>query len=285
MNWTQDIPVSEVVTGLLVVATGVALAVYSLRLNVQKIDAPEPQRVNNPGFSRAMRLLLSLIVISVVYSLFEAQLNHRSALEAHVAMASVVTERDELISERDAARNEVVVARAAEETAVQELSNCTTNLEQREGGCQSALLRIKVALRDLIDVSTGADQLVLSMNDSKVHFESSRSALVTGDPKTAARNHEVLGRIVGALLAAGPADYTIRIRGHADYTGGDVVNDPLSQERADAVKQYLIGKGISDNTIVESKGFGSRRPIDRDRTTAARKKNRRVELVLTKKEK
>src|SRR5690606_2147127 len=51
------------------------------------------------------------------------------------------------------------------------------------------------------------------------------------------------------------------VEGHTDSTGSDKINDPLSKERANAVKEYLISKGISASPL-SSQGFGSKRPID-----------------------
>ncbi|MCD6065815.1 MAG: OmpA family lipoprotein [Bacteroidetes bacterium] len=66
------------------------------------------------------------------------------------------------------------------------------------------------------------------------------------------------------------------IAGYTDKTGTDAINDPLSVNRAKAVKKYLANKGVKDsNLIVE--GFGSDNPVD-DRIKSRR--NRRVEIYL-----
>jgi len=70
-----------------------------------------------------------------------------------------------------------------------------------------------------------------------------------------------------------------RIEGHTDSVGSAEYNMKLSQRRAEAVKQYLISKGISPDRL-EAVGYGETRPIASNATAAGRAKNRRVEIIL-----
>jgi OOP family OmpA-OmpF porin len=65
--------------------------------------------------------------------------------------------------------------------------------------------------------------------------------------------------------------------GHADWTGTDAYNLRLSRARAEAVKKFLVGKGIEANRIF-TEGKGERSPIADNRTREGRAKNRRVEV-------
>lgn len=69
------------------------------------------------------------------------------------------------------------------------------------------------------------------------------------------------------------------IHGHTDNTGSDAVNNPLSQNRANAVKNYLALQGIS-STRMTAKGYGSTSPIASNSTAAGREQNRRVEITV-----
>lgn len=69
----------------------------------------------------------------------------------------------------------------------------------------------------------------------------------------------------------------LQIEGHTDSTAGDKYNINLSQLRAEAVKIYLINKGISE-TRLTALGFGDGKPIASNATSSGRAKNRRVEL-------
>lgn len=72
----------------------------------------------------------------------------------------------------------------------------------------------------------------------------------------------------------------LSIEGHTDTTGEPAANQPLSEERALAVKKYLESKGV-DPSRLESRGFGSSQPVDTNDTEAGRAKNRRVEFKVT----
>jgi len=72
---------------------------------------------------------------------------------------------------------------------------------------------------------------------------------------------------------------TIEIYGHTDNIGTSNRNKELSLERAKAVSDYLISKGLKD-TRIKWFGFGSTKPIVANDTAAQRKKNRRVEFRL-----
>lgn len=71
------------------------------------------------------------------------------------------------------------------------------------------------------------------------------------------------------------SDLALEIHGHTDDTGSEKHNEILSLERANAVKNYFIGKGIAKHRI-KTKGFGETRPIDSNDTEDGRQKNRRV---------
>jgi len=73
-------------------------------------------------------------------------------------------------------------------------------------------------------------------------------------------------------------DLKIKIEGNTDNIEKDA--DKLSEGRANAVKTYLVSKGISADRI-EVEGGGSTMPIGDNNTTAGRSKNRRVEIKAT----
>lgn len=69
------------------------------------------------------------------------------------------------------------------------------------------------------------------------------------------------------------------VYGHTDNSGSDEVNIPLSEQRANAVKAYLVKKGLKSERI-ETKGYGSTKPVADNNTAEGKSKNRRVEIVL-----
>ncbi|MDW7748928.1 TolC family outer membrane protein [Halomonas sp.] len=69
------------------------------------------------------------------------------------------------------------------------------------------------------------------------------------------------------------------IAGHADITGSDAINEPLSRARAESVAGYLVSQGV-DRGLVETRGYGSRQPVASNATVEGRRQNRRVEVTL-----
>jgi outer membrane protein OmpA-like peptidoglycan-associated protein len=72
---------------------------------------------------------------------------------------------------------------------------------------------------------------------------------------------------------------TVRVIGHTDNTGSDAINGPLSVNRANATRDYLIAHGVAMNRI-SIDGRGSREPIASNSAAAGRAKNRRVEIFV-----
>lgn len=82
------------------------------------------------------------------------------------------------------------------------------------------------------------------------------------------------------LLDANP-DIEIRLEGHTDNRGNPVLLKELSLKRVDAVKEYIISKGIAASRI-ETIGYGAENPVGRNTTDKGRGLNRRVEFVIIK---
>lgn len=72
---------------------------------------------------------------------------------------------------------------------------------------------------------------------------------------------------------------TVTIIGHTDSTGSDAINNPLSFDRADAARDYLISRGIAAQRIATD-GRGSREPIADNNSAQGRAQNRRVEIYV-----
>lgn len=83
---------------------------------------------------------------------------------------------------------------------------------------------------------------------------------------------------VAALMKANPG-LKLSVDGYTDNTGKAKQNQLLSENRANSVKKYLIGKGIDGNSITVT-GYGPMNPIADNKTASGRAKNRRVEFKL-----
>lgn len=93
------------------------------------------------------------------------------------------------------------------------------------------------------------------------------------------RTYPVLEAMVAILKEYPNSNFSIE--GHTDSDGKDAANQTLSENRAAAVKNYLIEKGISSSRLT-SKGFGESMPVATNKTKAGKALNRRVEVKLVK---
>ena len=88
-----------------------------------------------------------------------------------------------------------------------------------------------------------------------------------------AKLDDLVGKVKGINLEV------IIAVGHTDSVGTDAYNQKLSVRRADAVKAYLVSKGIEKNRVY-TEGKGEKQPVADNKTSAGRAKNRRVEIEV-----
>ena len=89
--------------------------------------------------------------------------------------------------------------------------------------------------------------------------------------------HPALDQLAASLVQ-NPTE-TVQIIGYTDSTGGDSVNYPLSQNRAQSVESYLISRGVQPQRIT-TQGLGSQSPVASNDTAEGRALNRRVEIFV-----
>ena len=101
---------------------------------------------------------------------------------------------------------------------------------------------------------------------------------VTGSYKLQASSNKGLNDVV-KIMQENPG-MMLAIDGHTDWVGSEEMNQTLSDNRAGAVKTYLVSKGIDESRIT-SAGHGETMPIADNKTAAGRQKNRRSEMTLS----
>jgi OOP family OmpA-OmpF porin len=117
----------------------------------------------------------------------------------------------------------------------------------------------------------------------QVLFEQAKKPLIlegvnfaTGKAELTPESQAILDGVAESLVAH--EEIKVQVGGHTDNTGSAAVNKRLSAARAEAVRQYLITKGVAANRLTAA-GFGPSKPIASNKTAAGRAQNRRVELT------
>lgn len=145
--------------------------------------------------------------------------------------------------------------------------------QQREHQADSdkAVLRAELSaqLNKILETRDTARGLIISMSD--VLFDTGQYSLKPGA-------REKLARVAGILIAY--PTLNIQVGGYTDNVGGDEMNQKLSENRADSVRDYLVQQGVGADSVT-SKGFGNTLPVASNDSPSGRQQNRRVELVVS----
>jgi outer membrane protein OmpA-like peptidoglycan-associated protein len=168
--------------------------------------------------------------------------------------------------EADAARAAALAQQRAAQTEADRARQQAQEAEQEKTAMRAKLLQ---QLNTILQTRDSARGLIMNMSD--VLFDFGKYTL-----KPEAR--EKLAKVSGILLAY--PGLSIEVDGHTDNVGSDAFNQRLSEERANAVREYLVQQGVSLNAV-SAKGFGKTAPIASNDTPTGRAQNRRVELVVS----
>jgi outer membrane protein OmpA-like peptidoglycan-associated protein len=185
----------------------------------------------------------------------DADQNRAAAADANKAAADAQQgQKDaEAQSDRD---------RAAAASSDQQLQQAVQDREE---------LRAKLLLQFNAILATRDTARGLVVNLSDVLFDTGKYTL-----RPLAR--EKLAKISGIVLAY--PDLRLAIEGNTDSVGGDAMNQTLSEQRADAVRDYLAQQNIP-MTSMTAQGFGKTQPVATNDTAEGRQENRRVEMVVS----
>jgi outer membrane protein OmpA-like peptidoglycan-associated protein len=125
------------------------------------------------------------------------------------------------------------------------------------------------ALADLAAVKQEPRGMVITLSGS-VLFATDKYSLLPAA-------QERLNQVATALLTT--QERRLVVEGHTDSQGSERYNLTLSQNRADAVRAYLVSRGYNANRI-EAHGIGKARPVSENGTAEGRANNRRVEIIV-----
>jgi outer membrane protein OmpA-like peptidoglycan-associated protein len=203
----------------------------------------------------------------------EAHLAYLASRKAHIAMAyGKIASAKDTETQAEAKYNSDLERVA--NTSQSELSATKNELESEKAARAEAEKRAAAALASLNEVAKVNEEsrgTVITLPGG-VLFPSGGSTL-----SPSAKN--ALGQVADAL-AAQPVESKIMIEGHTDDRGSDTANQQLSQARADAVRSFLVERGMPPDRV-QAIGKGESAPLTGNDTSEGRATNRRVEVVVS----
>lgn len=193
----------------------------------------------------------------------------RQAELAAAKEAQLKAEAAAQAAQQKAAAEAAASKAAAEQAALQAKEQAARDEAARAQATQALRAQLLKQLNDVLQTTDTPRGLVVNMAD--VLFETGKYALSTDAQLKLAK--------LSGIIQAHPG-LNLSIEGYTDTTGSEDFNMKLSQQRADAVRQFLTSQGLSPDTIT-SKGMGEANPIADNSTAAGRKLNRRVEIIVS----
>jgi outer membrane protein OmpA-like peptidoglycan-associated protein len=191
-----------------------------------------------------------------------------SSARQKLADASAASKQSEAQAQVEAERR---ARAAAEEQAKDKISQAQSQLDaerQARLAAEESARGAREALEKAGTVKEEARGTVITLSGS-VLFASGRSVLLPSAQQTLDQVADALRTGAGNIL----------VEGHTDSRGADRTNLTLSKERAGAVVEYLVSRGVPRERL-EAAGLGSSRPVADNSSAEGRANNRRVEIVL-----
>lgn len=201
----------------------------------------------------------------------EADAEAQRQAELNAAREAQMKAEADARSAQQKAEADAAAQKAAAEQATLQAREEAAREEAARAQAATAALRAQLLqqLNQVLQTTDTPRGLVVNMAD--VLFETNRYALSQEAQLKLAKLSGIIQAHPGLNLA---------IEGYTDTTGTPDYNLKLSQQRADAVRDFLVSQGLSSDTIT-SKGLGQADPVADNSTAAGRKLNRRVEIIVS----
>lgn len=198
-----------------------------------------------------------------------AQQARQEQEQAQAAAAQAQQEQQQAQQQAAAARLQEQQAEAQAAAARQQQLQAEQQTQQLAQQVEQARERLRQQLGQVLQTRETARGLIMSMSDVEFGFNKY-------DLKPDAKVK--LAKISGILLAY--PDLKVQVNGYTDNIGSASYNQKLSEERAGAVRDFLISQNVPAANVT-SQGFGDSNPVADNSTSAGRAQNRRVELVVS----
>jgi outer membrane protein OmpA-like peptidoglycan-associated protein len=191
------------------------------------------------------------------------------AQQATLAAQQSAAEQAKADADAATARAEAERARAAREAAEAQTQQANQQAQSATQQTEQMRERLRQQLNQVLATKETARGLIVNMSDVLFDF----------NKYTLKQDAQVkLARVAGILLTY--PDLKLQVEGYTDNIGSDEYNQKLSQQRADAVRDFLVVQGVQAGNIT-STGYGKTQPVADNSTNAGRAQNRRVQLVVS----
>jgi outer membrane protein OmpA-like peptidoglycan-associated protein len=192
-----------------------------------------------------------------------------AAAQAAQAQAAADAARVQAQQQQQQAQADAERARQAAAQADAQRAQADAQRQQAEAERAQMRERLMQQLNAVLETRESARGLIVNIND--VLFDFNKYTLKPGA-------REKMAKVSGILLAY--PGLKLQLEGHTDAIGSDDYNLKLSQQRADAVRDFLVEQGVSLANIT-AVGLGKDSPVASNDSAAGRQQNRRVELVVS----
>ncbi len=189
--------------------------------------------------------------------------------DAADAQAATAKAQSDMADNQAASATALSAAQADAEQSRLAAQQAQANAQQADTDKAAMRAKLTEQLNSILQTRDSARGLIVSMSD--VLFDTGKFSLKPGA-------REKLAKVAGILLAY--PGLNVEVGGYTDNVGGDAMNQTLSENRADSVRDYLVQEGVAANSV-SAKGFGNTLPVASNDNSAGRQQNRRVELLVS----
>jgi outer membrane protein OmpA-like peptidoglycan-associated protein len=196
----------------------------------------------------------------------QAEQAKTQADQANVAAQQSAAQSAALAAREKAAADD---AKAQQEASRADAESLRQVAQQAEAEKVQLRERLRLQLNTILETRESARGLIVNIND--VLFDFNKYTLKPGA-------REKLAKVAGILLAY--PGLKVQLEGHTDSVGTEEYNMKLSNDRAGAVRDYLVSQAVPVANLTAT-GFGKASPVASNDTAAGRQQNRRVEMVVS----
>jgi len=193
----------------------------------------------------------------------------KAQADAANAQAATVKAQTDLANNQAASTAQITAAQADADQSRAIAQQAQQSEHQADSDKAAMRAQLSEQLNKILETRDSARGLIISMSD--VLFDTGQYSLKPGA-------REKLAKVAGILIAY--PSLNIAVGGYTDNVGGDAMNQQLSENRAGAVRNYLVEQGVTANSV-SAMGYGNSSPVTTNDNATGRQQNRRVELVVS----